>query len=193
MVWIVTATGAPLRQEATHSSVVPFPRPRSSSIDGDAPPPPPQRAPELAHLTLGRLRKYRESLLVEEVRVSYWRRILQARRDLLRAAASSGDHRAICAVLSQRHDSSGRRMMLALHPEVGLPILPALPELWALLVDVDDDEAAAELFVRLGEADSILSSYREALHRRLNRATADVVARYRDEPRLCLVALPLAY
>ncbi|MDP8907975.1 MAG: hypothetical protein M3N47_02410, partial [Chloroflexota bacterium] len=64
---------------------------------------------------------------------------------------------------------------------------------WALLVDVDDDEAAAELFVRLGEADNILSSYREAVHRRLNRATADLVARYREEPRLCLVALPLVY
>lgn len=143
-------------------------------------------------MTLGRLRAYRDSLLIEEVRVSYWRRIVQARRDLLRAGTPAGDHEAIAAVLSADRGRNPRRMMLVLHPGAGLPILPGLPELWASPVDVDDDEAAAELFVRLGEAESVLSSYRDALHRRLNRATDDLVARYRDEPRLCLVALPLA-
>jgi hypothetical protein len=152
----------------------------------------PQRAPELAHMTLGRLRTYRDTLLIEEVRVSYWRRIVQARRDLLRAGCTGGDISTIAAVLSEDRGSHGRRIMLTLHPEGGMPILPSLPRLWASLIDhIESEDAAAGLFVRLGEAEAVLSSYRGALHRRLNRATADLVARYSDEPRLCLGALPL--
>lgn len=144
-------------------------------------------------MTLGRLRAYRDTLLVEEVRVSYWRRILQARRDLLRAGTPVGEHAAICAVITSDRGRNARRMMLTLHPQAGLPILPRLPELWDLLIDGEDEDAAAELFVRLGEAENVLSSYRKSLHRRLNRATADLVARYSEQPRLCLVALPLAH
>ena len=40
-------------------------------------------------------------------------------------------------------------------------------------------------------AESVLSSYREALHRRLDRATAELVARYHEDPSQCLVALPV--
>ena len=45
----------------------------------------PERSPELAHMNLARLRSYRRTLLDEELRASYWRRLIQARRDLLRA------------------------------------------------------------------------------------------------------------
>ena len=38
----------------------------------------------------------------------------------------------------------------------------------------------------------MLSSYREALIRRLDRATAEMVARYHEDPSLCLMALPTA-
>lgn len=188
----VTLLGAPTEQDTARCAVARLPLPRTASGPGAAPEKP-ERSPELAYMTLGRLRAYRDSLLVEELRVSYWRRIVQARRDLLRAGATEGDRDAIAAVLTGDRGRHGRRMMLALHPAAGPPVLPGLPELWALPVDVSDDDAAADLFVRLGEAESVLSSYREALHRRLNRATADLVARYHDEPRLCLVALPLAY
>ncbi len=138
------------------------------------------------------MRAYRNSLLIEEVRVSYWRRILQARRDLLRAGSPVGDHATLRAVLTEDRNRTGRRMILTLHPEAGMAILPGLPLLWASLIDLEDDGASAELFAALGEAESVLSSYRSALHRRLNRATADLIARYHEDPRLCLVALPLA-
>jgi len=42
---------------------------------------PAQRVPHLEHLELSALREYRQDLLTEESRVSYWRRILQARLD----------------------------------------------------------------------------------------------------------------
>jgi hypothetical protein len=185
----VTIKEATAQQEAEQATAAPV---NLQCIPGSETVPKPQRSPELAHMTLGRLRTYRETLLMEEVRVSYWRRLVQARRDLLRAGSPLGDHSTMSAILSDDRGHDVRRMMLVLHPAAGLPVLPRLPHLWASLIDaVDSEEAAAELFGRLGEAEAVLSSYREALHRRLNRATADLVARYCDEPRLCLVALPL--
>jgi hypothetical protein len=80
---------------------------------------------------------------------------------------------------------------MRLHPEGGMPVLPHLPDLWASGADIQDDVERAELFARLSSAESVLSSYREALFKRLDRATEDLVARYREDPRQCLVALPL--
>jgi hypothetical protein len=78
-----------------------------------------------------------------------------------------------------------------LHPDGGMPILPHLPDLWASGADESDEVERAELFARLASAESVLSSYREALHRRLDRATSELVARYHEDPRQCLDALPL--
>ena len=142
-------------------------------------------------MSLDRLRAYRRTLLDEELRASYWRRLVQARRDLLRADSRPGDHEGVRRVLSEKRGGAGRQVILMLHPEGGMPILPKLPELWATSLEVVSDDERAELLSRLASAESVLSSYREALHRRLDRATADLVARYHDDPKQCLVALPL--
>lgn len=151
--------------------------------------PAPQRVPELAHLDLRRLRTYRRMLLQEELRTSYWRRLIQARRDVLRADTAPGDRIALIESLTEERTQTGRSAIMSLHPDGGMPILPHLPELWASLA-VEDDTERAELFARLASAESVLSSYREALHRRLDRATADLVARYHEDPLQCLSALP---
>jgi len=151
----------------------------------------PARSPELAHMDLARLRSYRRTLMDEELRASYWRRLLQARRDLLRANAEPGDRQALTETLTETRNGAGRQVILTLHPDGGMPILPHLPELWASSVDRGDDAVRADLFARLASAESVLSSYREALHRRLDRATAELVARYHDDPLDCLVALTL--
>jgi hypothetical protein len=151
----------------------------------------PERSPELAHMTLPRLRSYRRTLLDEELRASYWRRLLQARRDLLRSGSRAGDRQALTEALTEKRGGTGRQVMLTLHPEGGMPILPHLPELWASCVDHRDEGVRAELFARLASAESVLSSYREALHRRLDRATAELVARYHEDPSQCLAALTL--
>lgn len=154
--------------------------------------PVPQRVPELGHMTLKRLRTYRRTLLDEELRASYWRRLIQARRDLLRADAALGDRAALKDVLTEQRGTSGRQVILTLHPDGGMPILPHLPDLWASGADgTGDDTARAELFARLASAESVLSSYREALHRRVDRATAELIARYHEDPRQCLDALPV--
>jgi hypothetical protein len=150
----------------------------------------PQRSPELAHMTLPRLRTYRRTLLDEELRASYWRRLLQARRDLLRAGNRPGDRSALVDALTEQRGTKGRQVILTLHPDGGMPILPHLPDLWASGVDDGDERSRAELFARLASAESVLSSYREALHKRLDRATAELVARYHEDPTQCFLALP---
>jgi hypothetical protein len=151
----------------------------------------PERCAELAHMDLKRLRIYRRTLLGEELRASYWRRLLQARRDLLRADSDPGDRQALTDTLTEVRGTKGRQVILTLHPDGGMPILPHLPDLWATVVDRGDDATRAELFGKLASAESVLSSYREALHRRLDRATAELVARYHEDPAQCLVALPV--
>ena len=141
-------------------------------------------------MTLERLRNYRRTLLSEELSTSYWRRLLQARRDLLRAGGQPGDRIALRDALAEARGSAGRQVILALHPSAGMPILPHLPDLWATEAWNVPHDSARELSTRLTNAESVLSSYREALHRRLNRATADLVARYHEDPCLCFTALP---
>ena len=154
-------------------------------------PVPPQRSPELAHMDLARLRAYRCTLLGEELRASYWRRLIQARRDLIRTAAAPGDRAGLTEVLTEVRGPAGRQAILTLHPEGGMPILPHLPDLWASGVDTGTPEERATLVKRLASAESVLSSYREALHRRLDRATAELIARYHEDPTLCFTALTL--
>ena len=96
---------------------------------------------------------------------------------------------ALTEALTEQRGAVGRQVILTLHPDGGMPILPHLPELWASSVDRATTRTSAELFARLASAESVLSSYREALHRRLDRATAELVARYHEDPSACLVAL----
>lgn len=151
--------------------------------------PAPARVPELGHMDLKRLRAYRHTLVLEAQRVSYWRRLVQARRDLIRVDARPGDRSLLASTLTEVR-GLGSPAMLALHPDGGMPILPHLPELWARDVGLADDATRAEYYARLAAAESVLSSYREALHRRLDRATADLIARYAEDPTHCFAALP---
>jgi hypothetical protein len=81
-------------------------------------------------------------------------------------------------------------VILSLHPDGGMPILPNLPDLWDSVVGLEGETVPTELITRLTSAESVLSSYREALHKRLDRATSDLVARYHEDPMQCLCALP---
>lgn len=146
---------------------------------------PAQRAPELAPFALEELRAYRQELITEESRVSYWRRILQARLDLV-----LGDERSLGrlrGVLSDHQESSRRLAMQTLDDPAGAPPLPDLTVLWET-VGGDGDDAA--LLTRLAAAEHELSAYRRSLHARLDAATGELISRYRDEPTLALHALP---
>lgn len=150
----------------------------------------PVRTEEHAHLTLEALRDYRKALTAEESNVSYWRRIIQARLDLVRAGSSVTYGENLKPVLTDERVGAGRRALVEILPVDDIPPLPDLASLWDRYVDPTDEAATAALADDLFAAEQQLSEYRRALHQRLSAATAELIARYRDEPTLCLSALP---
>ena len=141
-----------------------------------------QHAPELEGLSLDELRSYRQDLLTEESRVSYWRRILHARLDL--TVSDSRSLQRMRAVLTE-HQTASRR--LALTPVEAHQEPPPVPELAVLWEIPSDDDA---MLGRLAGAEQELSAYRRSLHQRLDAATGELILRYRAQPALALRALP---
>ena len=152
----------------------------------------PERSPDFAHLSLGGLRTYRQTLSAEEGRVSYWRRIVQARLDLVRAAdagtVATVDN--LRSVFEEARVDSGRTALMRVVPLDDIPPLPDLVELWAREPKIGDDAHNQRLAHDLMRAEAQLSAYRTALHKRLASATGELIARYREQPELCLTALP---
>jgi len=152
----------------------------------------PERSPDFAHLSLDGLRKYRSALSEEESRVSYWRRIIQARLDLVRAAEGGAITTVdnLRGVFAEARVDSGRRALLTVVPADDIPPLPDLVEVWARQPRVGALEYNQRLAHDLSKAEAQLSAYRTALHKRLSAATGELIARYREQPDLCLTALP---
>jgi hypothetical protein len=152
----------------------------------------PTRNDEYEHLGIDELRAYRKTLNDEESRVSYWRRIIQARLDLLRADdRDNGRLERLHSALGAAQGTSRRQALITLMPADDVPPIPALDTLWARQVDPDNPEAVAAMETELSFAELQLSTYRSALHERIGLATGELIARYREEPTLCLRALPL--
>jgi hypothetical protein len=152
--------------------------------------PTPERSQEHAHLTLDGLRDYRTALSAEESKVSYWRRIIQARLDVVRAGSDLVSEN-LKPVLTDQRIGAGRSALVEIVQLDDIPPLPDLAGLWERQVDPADADAIAALEVDLDAAERQLSDYRNALHKRLGAATSELIARYRDEPNLCLTALPV--
>src|SRR5581483_10136894 len=154
---------------------------------------PPQRNRDFAHLSLDGLREYRAALSSEESRVSYWRRIIQARLDLVRAtdsgtAASVEDLGPMFS--SSQFGSTSRSALLSVMPVDDMPPLPDLAAIWSREPREDNHSHNLRLIYELSSAESQLSAYRTALHTRLASATTELIARYREDPDQCLSALP---
>ena len=152
----------------------------------------PSRNDDYEHLEIDALRAYRKTLTDEESRVSYWRRIIKARLDLLRADDhDAGRLERLDTALGAAQGTSKRQALITLMPADDVPPIPALDTLWARQIDTGDAEAVSALESELSFAELQLSTYRTALHERIGLATGELIARYREEPTLCLRALPL--
>ena len=154
--------------------------------------PVPQRSAEFSHLTLSGLRAYRKALTAEESRVSYWRRLIQARLDVVTGATPPGDpsaHERIRSLFSETRTGS-RRALVEVVPADDVPPLPDLESLWSRELRPYDFRHTQRLRRDLSHAELQLSAYRAALHRKLTGATQELIARYREDPRLALTALP---
>jgi hypothetical protein len=155
--------------------------------------PTPERSDDFVHLSLNRLRSYRQALSDEENRVSYWRRIVQARLDLVRAGVTGDPVHAenLRQVLTQAPKTTGRKALVTVVPIEDIPPLPDLAGLWERDARPGDDKHNEDLVRDLALAERQLSAYRSALHARISAATTELIARYRDQPGLCLAALPV--
>lgn len=136
-------------------------------------------------LDLPELRAYRSRLREEEERVSYWRRVVHARLDVLEAGREEQGaltlqqlERALGDTGTGRH----REALLRVRAFDPLPELPVLAEVW----QGGDTEGTLR---RLVAASEQLSRYRSALHARIDAATDALIERYRDQPTLALEVL----
>ena len=153
--------------------------------------PAPDRDPAYDGLDLPALRALRTALADEETRVSYWRRIVQARLDLLRAGSPEGDRVAdLSRVLADAPGLHRRLVHLSVMPVDDVEPLPDLAALWSREIP-DDEDARAELEAALEDAERSLSQTRSGLFRRIDGVTGELIARYRQDPGLALTALPM--
>lgn len=148
---------------------------------------------DLAALDIEALRRYRRSLEAEEDRVSYWRRLVHARMDLLSAESQSEVPLTLAdlvRVLGDTGSGRSRRALLRIQAAEPLPELPEVAEIWADDVDTTDETAVSDALGRLRVAEQQLTAYRRALHERIAAATEQLIVRYRDNPAAALSLIP---
>jgi hypothetical protein len=147
----------------------------------------------LAGLSLAELRTYRQALTDEEDKVSYWRRLVHARLDVLEAQRRNSGTltmEELIRVLGDTGTGKTRTALVAIRPADPPPEVPVLAEMWLTEIDPHDKDAISEAMDRLRVAEVKLTGYRKALHQRIDEATGDLIGRYRQDPSLALSALP---
>ncbi|MFC4785487.1 RsiG family protein [Nocardioides sp. MAHUQ-72] len=148
---------------------------------------------ELASLDLEQLRGYRHRLEAEEEKVSYWRRLVHARIDVLDAESGTAAPLSVddlVRVLGDTGSGQTRRALVSFRAADPLPDLPVLSEMWVTEVDPHDEEQVADAQQRLRTAEQQLTAYRRALHERIDEATRELILRYRDNPLAALSVIP---
>lgn len=153
----------------------------------------PSLSPHLAGLGLTELRAYRQRLMAEEDKVSYWRRLVHARLDVLEAEIRNSGTLTMAELIQVLGDTGTgktRTALVAIRPADPLPKLPVLAEMWLTEIDPHDTDAITDAMDRLRVAEVELTRYRKALHQRIDEATGDLIGRYREDPLLALSALP---
>ena len=153
----------------------------------------PQASQELLRaLPLGELREYRNRLIEEEEKVSYWRRLVQFRLNLIRDQKEGEIVPIENLVKSLGATGSGhrRQQLLSVDAQDELPQLPGLDDLWTSAIDPSDEERTKTLVVELNRVETQLSAYRRQLHNRIDAATAELISRYKADPDLSLDLFP---
>ena len=150
----------------------------------------PARNPEYDHLSLDDLRRLRNDLTEQETRVSYWRRILQARIDLLMAGGESGQVSDLTRVLTDAPTAHRRVVHVSVDAVDDILPLPDLAELWARVADPSDHQAVERLIADLRTAETQISHVRSDLFVGIDAVTSELIARFHENPSLALIALP---
>jgi hypothetical protein len=148
-------------------------------------------ADSLDHLSLQELRSYRRTLTAEEEKISYWRRLVHARIDVLEAESQHERPLHLDELIRVLGDTgTGRTRSALVNVRAGddLPELPVLKDMWVSELDPNDTAELVEAVKRLRSAESQLTDYRRALHEKLDAATSELIVRYQQDPASALVA-----
>jgi hypothetical protein len=143
------------------------------------------------HLSLADLRAYRARLTQEEEKISYWRRLVHARIDVLEAESQHERPLRLDELIRVLGDTGTGRTRTALvnvRAADDLPELPILKDMWVTELNPNDAVAIAEAVERLRSAEAQLTDYRRVLHGNLDAATAELIVRYREDPSSALIA-----
>lgn len=151
---------------------------------------PEQRPPDLSALSMPELRDYRNRLRREEDRASYWRRLVQARLDLIGSGVHAGplDVHALTRALGGTGSIGTRQALLRV--EAVDTDFPGPQGLWTAAIDPSDPDAMERIRAALVDVEAALSQYRSDLHLLLNNATDELIGRYREDLGLAMDLLP---
>jgi hypothetical protein len=136
-------------------------------------------APEELAALLARRRDLRD----HEEELSYWRRILQARVDVLRARlATQDEEEALRRVLGDERRPQTRAAHVVIRPYRDMLELATCDMLWEKSCDSRDEELLVQALDRMLVAEKWISHTRSRVFRELDLATEDLKARLSADP-----------
>jgi hypothetical protein len=144
---------------------------------------------EPASEPLGELRARRKALREEERQVSYWRRLVQGRLDLARAALAGDEPSVERLAAAEHHGAPGRNGGPNRSPSFARFVngiqdrrLASLAATWDTPIPWGDPKRLREAEHQLVQVEAELSRRRRELHQRIDACTAELVERYRSDP-----------
>lgn len=145
----------------------------------------------LANASLAELRQRRKELTDREGLVSYWRRIIQARLDLLRVGnvGKGATLVGLNQILSEHAGANNRKVFMSVEQGSAATPIPGLDVLWEQGLNPSPEDRES-LQAGLQGAERELSAQRRQLHDEIDATTAELVSRYAADPALALSALP---
>lgn len=143
-------------------------------------------------LTITDVSDLRGDLLALEERTAYWARVLRARARAL--LESRGGAEATGADLARPLRDAGHAHALLgrvdIEPVTDVERLPDLAEIWGRPLLPGDETGVRRLLRDLEVAAAAVDTFGAEVRLRRERATRELIARYRDQPSLAL--LPIA-
>lgn len=120
--------------------------------------------------------------------MSYWRRLFQARLDMLTEmpTVQTSD---LEGVLQDTFAAPRRWQAMGVHPPDTESSMPEAQALWGKVVDLRDDEQRAAYSQLLLTMERSLSGTRRALHEQIAAVTSELITRYRTNPALVQAVL----
>jgi hypothetical protein len=126
------------------------------------------------------LRMLRSSLRCEERRVSYWRRLLQGRLDLI-TGGEAGRPAPLDILAGHGASADGQPPPPGLLDELRTDPLAEAERLWREPVPWDDPAGLAGQEAELHRLERELSAYRRLLHERIDACTSELIGRYQHD------------